>query len=72
MSTSSDAVLAEEERRATEVYDRLVRPTLRPEDEGKYVAVAFEASDFEVDPNDSVGARPFTLGKIWTVNDDAK
>lgn len=52
MSVSPDALLAEEERLAEEVYERLVRPTLRPEDEGKYVAVAFEADDFEVDPDD--------------------
>ncbi len=52
MSADSDAVLAEEERLAEEVYDRLVRPALRPEDDGKYVAVAFEVGDFEVDPDD--------------------
>ncbi len=52
MSTSLDALLAEEERLAEEVYDRLIRPALRPEDDGKYVAVAFEAGDFEIDPDD--------------------
>ena len=34
---------ASAERLAEEVYDRLVRPALGPEDNGKYVAVAFEA-----------------------------
>lgn len=52
MSNRPDAVLAEEERRAEEVYDRIVRPALQPEDEGKYVAVAFEADDYEIDAND--------------------
>jgi hypothetical protein len=52
MPATPDAILAEEERRAKEVYDRLVRPTIRPEDEGKYVAVAFEEDDFEVDADD--------------------
>ena len=52
MSASDDERLAEEERRAEEVYDRLVRPTLGPEDDGKYVAIAFEEGDFEVDPDD--------------------
>ena len=52
MSNRPDAVLAEEERRAEEVYERIVRPALRPEDEGKYVAVAFEADDYEIDAND--------------------
>lgn len=50
--TTRDDVLAEEERRAAEVYARLVRPALKPEDDGKYVAVAFEADDFEIDADD--------------------
>lgn len=52
MSNRPDDLLAEEERRAEEVYDRVVRPALRPEDDGKYVAVAFEAGDFEIDADD--------------------
>lgn len=52
MSASPDDRLAEEERLAEEVYERLVRPTLGPEDDGKYVAVAFEEGDFEVDSDD--------------------
>ena len=32
LPTTPDAVLAEEQRRAEEVYDRLIRPALRPED----------------------------------------
>ena len=49
---TDDARLAEDERRAEEVYDRLIRPVLRPEDEGKYVAVAVESDDFEIDADD--------------------
>ena len=52
MSVNPDVLLAEEEHLAAEVYDRLVRPTLRPEDAGKYVAIAFESGDFEIDPDD--------------------
>ncbi len=52
MSINTEALLAEEERLAEEVYDRLVRPVLRPEDAGKYVAIAFESGDFEVDSDD--------------------
>jgi hypothetical protein len=52
MSASPDDRLAEEERLAEEVYDRLVRPTLGPGDDGKYVAVAFEEGDFEIDHDD--------------------
>ena len=47
-----DARLAEDERRAEAIYDRLIRPILRPEDEGKYVAVAVESGDFEIDADD--------------------
>ena len=49
---TEDARLAEDERRAEEVYDQLIRTTLRPEDEGKYVAVAVEFGDFEIDADD--------------------
>jgi hypothetical protein len=49
---TDDARLAEDERRAEEVYERLIRPVLRPEDEGKYVAVAVESGDFEIDADD--------------------
>lgn len=52
MGATPDAVLAEEERRALEVYDRVVRPALRPADDGKFVVVAFEADDFEVDDDE--------------------
>lgn len=52
MPATPQAVLAEDERRAVEVYERFVRPALRPEDEGKFVAVAFETGDFEIDADD--------------------
>ena len=44
--------LAEEERRARDVYDRSIRPSLRAEDDGKYVAVAFETGEYEIDADD--------------------
>ena len=49
---TDDARLAEDERRAEEVYEHFIRPALRPEDEGKYVAVAVESGDFEIDADD--------------------
>jgi hypothetical protein len=52
MSATPDVRLAEEERLAQGVYDRIVRPVLRPEDDGKYVAVAYEVGDFEIDSDD--------------------
>ena len=57
MPATPDAVLAEEQRRAEEVYDRVVRPALQPEDEGKFVVVAFEADDFEVDADEYAAFR---------------
>ncbi|MBY0528404.1 MAG: hypothetical protein K2R98_33745 [Gemmataceae bacterium] len=44
--------LAEEERRAYAVYDQVIRPLLRAEDDGKYVAVAWETGDYEIDADD--------------------
>ena len=52
LPTTDDARLAEDERLAEEIYERLIRPTLRPEHDGKYVAVAVESGDFEIDADD--------------------
>ncbi len=49
---TDESRLAEDERLAEEIYDRLIRPTLQPEDDGKYVAVAVESGDFEIDSDD--------------------
>jgi hypothetical protein len=46
-------------------YDRYVRPHLRPEDEGKYVAVDVNSGDYEIDESDAAAVlrlsarRPF-------------
>ncbi len=39
-------------RRGDEVFDRVVRPALRPEDNGKFVAVDIETGDYELDADD--------------------
>ena len=39
-------------RRAAEVFDRQVRPALRPEDDGKYVAIDVNTGDYEIDESD--------------------
>ena len=44
--------LAEDARQGQEVFDRHVRPILRPEDDGKYVAVDIETGDYEIDRSD--------------------
>ncbi len=35
-----------------EVYERRVRPTVRPEDEHKFVAIDVDSEEFEIDAND--------------------
>jgi hypothetical protein len=39
-------------RLGAEVFDRHVRPTLRPEDDGKFVAIDIGAGDYELDEDD--------------------
>ena len=39
-------------RLGAEAVERRVRPTLRPEDEGKFVAIDVEGGDFEIDEDD--------------------
>jgi len=34
------------------MFDRQVRPALRPEDHGKYVAIDVETGDYEIDEDD--------------------
>jgi len=48
------AVIVEDEieRLGEEAYDRLVRPRLRPEDDGKFVAIAVDSGDHEIDADD--------------------
>ena len=44
-------------RRGQEIYDRDVRPTLRPEDDYKYVAIDIETEEFEMDPDDYTASK---------------
>jgi hypothetical protein len=53
MSTSTSPRTPDElARLAAEVFDRRVRPALRPEDEGKFVAIDVTTGDYEIDPDD--------------------
>lgn len=49
-ATEPRRTLEELARLGTEAFDRLVRPTLRPEDDGKFVAI--DVGDHEVDVDD--------------------
>ncbi len=35
-----------------DIFERQVQPTLRPEDDGKFVAIDVETGDFEIDEDD--------------------
>jgi hypothetical protein len=39
-------------RRGQEIYDQIVRPALRPEDENKFVAIDIESGNYEMDADD--------------------
>ena len=44
--------LAEEARRGQEAFDQFVKPKLRPEDDGKFVAVDIQSGSYEIDADD--------------------
>lgn len=52
MTATSQEQLEIEDTLAEQIYERLVRPRLRPEDHGKFVAVALDVDDYEVDSSD--------------------
>lgn len=39
-------------RRGDDIYDRIVKPKLRPEDKNKFVAIDIDSSDYEIDSDD--------------------
>ncbi len=39
-------------RLATEIYDRQIRPRLRPDDDGKAIAIDIVSGDYEIDDDD--------------------
>ena len=52
-----------------EVFDRQVRSALRPEDDGKFVAIDVETGDYEVDSDDYAAVTRLRLRKpaadVW-------
>ena len=51
-ATESRRSLDELARLGSEVYDRQVRPALRSEDNGKFVAIDVETGEYEMDEDD--------------------
>jgi hypothetical protein len=39
-------------RLGNDIFERVVRPKLKPEDDGKYVAIDIETEEYEVDTDD--------------------
>ena len=68
MNSAADR-LADDERRGQQIFDQAVRPGLRPEDDGKYVAIDVTSADFEIDADDYAATgrllerRP--AGRLW-------
>src|SRR5258708_35823586 len=52
MATTQSRTLDELARLGQEIYDRQVRPALKPEDNGKFVAVDVDTGEYEVDEDD--------------------
>ncbi len=48
-------------RRGGEIYDRCVKPTLRPEDNDKFVLIDIESDDFEIDKDEVAGSERLLL-----------
>lgn len=48
MIASKQELLAEIARRGQEAYDQHVLPLLKPEDDGKFVAIDIETGDYEI------------------------
>jgi hypothetical protein len=58
-------------RRGEDTFTRRVLPTLRPEDEGKFVAIDVESGTFEVDEDDHAAVSRLHLrvpgAQVWLV-----
>jgi hypothetical protein len=52
IATETASSLADEARRGQEAFERYVRPALRPEDDGKYVAIDIDTGEYEIDADD--------------------
>lgn len=51
-AVEASRTLDELARLGAEVFDRRVRPSLRPEDDGRFVAVDVVSGEYEIDPYD--------------------
>jgi hypothetical protein len=53
MATPTARIAGDEiERRGQDLYDRRIKPALKPDDDGKFVAIDTESGDYEIDRDD--------------------
>lgn len=56
-------------RRVKEIYERVIRPALRPEDEDRFVAIDIESGSYEIDRDDFAATERLlarhSYGQIW-------
>ncbi|MEO2091580.1 MAG: hypothetical protein ABGY75_19160 [Gemmataceae bacterium] len=72
MSATEPRLTREElARRGADTFDRQVQPALRPEDDGKFVAIDVESGTFEVDEDDHAAVsrlhRRVPGAQVWLV-----
>ena len=51
-TTKPRHTLEELDRLGSEIFDRRVKPSLRPEDHGKFVAIDVDTGEYEMDEDD--------------------
>ncbi len=60
-------------RAGSEVFDRQVRPVLRPDDDGKFVAIDIDTGDHEIDADDYAAVKRLRarhpLAEVWLGRD---
>ena len=58
-------------RRGDEIYERAVKPTLKPEDQGKFAAIDIETGAFEIDADEWTAGKRLRAhlpqSQIWMV-----
>jgi hypothetical protein len=68
---STKRTLDELARLGGDIFDRQVRPVLRPEDDGKFVAIDVETGNYEVDADDYAAVARLRARKpaadVWLV-----
>ena len=68
MTTSKPLYSSEEfSRRAKQIYDRVVAPILRPEDDNKFVAIDIQSGEYEIAGDDFIATE-----RLLTRHSDAQ